>query len=355
MFIISVAWKICQVAKLILAVRLRNLGDGTKLPLPHFTHPNNRLAEVRRACVCVREPGDRIMRRGNAARDGCSVIQRCGTRASGSGIKTIFACHQHILREAPLVCRCGNVFTQAASAAGAAGPELRSCGENILNRIHIPSRGPDDWKPLLAKPDLHWKKGRSAHALANCWEAADGLPHEISRLFAPHFRLTELLLAVPEYKVPLPGGTTESQNDLFCLIRADDSTLAVMIEGKVEEPFGPTVGEWSSAASAGKEERLGYITRLLGLPGSVPSSIRYQLLHRAASAVITASRFKTDGAAMIVHSFSRTKTWLQDFQNFISLWGLSTGHDELARLPLPGGSNLLVGWATGTPNSLTPE
>jgi hypothetical protein len=51
----------------------------------------------------------------------------------------------------------------------------------------------------------------------------------------------ELLLAMPEYKVALPPlFRAESQNDVFALARAGDRTYALMIEGKVSEPFGET-------------------------------------------------------------------------------------------------------------------
>ena len=45
-----------------------------------------------------------------------------------------------------------------------------------MQKIFIPSDGPEDWKKLLAQPDLHWKTGHSACATAYAWEAAEGLP-----------------------------------------------------------------------------------------------------------------------------------------------------------------------------------
>ena len=35
----------------------------------------------------------------------------------------------------------------------------------------------------------------------------------------PALEDVELLLAIPEYKVSLPGGGAASQNDIFCLAR----------------------------------------------------------------------------------------------------------------------------------------
>ena len=50
-----------------------------------------------------------------------------------------------------------------------------------MKRILIPSQAPEDWKWLLAKPELHWRPGRSAMSCAFAWElAADRLPPRIS-------------------------------------------------------------------------------------------------------------------------------------------------------------------------------
>jgi hypothetical protein len=45
-----------------------------------------------------------------------------------------------------------------------------------MTKIYLPSFGPTDWQRLLADPVKHWRVGYSAMALANCWEAAQGLP-----------------------------------------------------------------------------------------------------------------------------------------------------------------------------------
>lgn len=214
-----------------------------------------------------------------------------------------------------------------------------------MTRVHIPSSGPIAWQAFLAKSDLHWRTGYSAKTLAYCWESANGLPPEIARMFdAP----AELLLAVPEYKVPLPGGTTQSQNDVFAFVRHADQTCATMIEGKVNEPFDKTVAEWLRTPSDGKQVRLRYICQLLGLdPDQPPLHLRYQLLHRTASALIEARRFKTDEAAMIVHSFSSQRLWFDDFAALLDVLGISAEPDTAVVATLPSGQRLRLGWATG--------
>jgi len=65
-------------------------------------------------------------------------------------------------------------------------------------------------------------------------------------------REMELLLAIPEYQVKLPGGSRSSQNDLFVLARAFDGGLAaIMVEGKASEPFCETLEIWLKGASTG--------------------------------------------------------------------------------------------------------
>ena len=75
--------------------------------------------------------------------------------------------------------------------------------------------------------------------------------------------------------------------------------------------------------------------------------IAYQLLHRTASAIIEAQRFKTDEAAMIVHSFSKTGTGFKDFGMFAGLFGLTAAPDRLLTCMSPSGLPLHIAWATG--------
>ncbi len=221
-----------------------------------------------------------------------------------------------------------------------------------MHRIYIPTASPDDWRKFLAEPDKQWRSGYSARELAECWERSHGFPAELQNAFSnsgnPAFGAMELLLAIPEYQVALPDGKRPSQNDLFVLARAGDGQLAVMmIEGKVAEPFGERLADWLKDASAGKRKRLELLCRILGLPDTPPGNIRYQLLHRAASAVLTAQRFNARYALMIVHSFSPQHAWLEDYQQFLGLFGVSGGINELVELPPAGNQRLFAGWVIG--------
>ncbi|TRD20784.1 DUF6946 family protein [Palleronia caenipelagi] len=213
-----------------------------------------------------------------------------------------------------------------------------------MRRIFIPTTGAEDWQRLLADPEKHWKRGNSAMAAALSWEAADGLPAEISACLGGS---AQLLLAIPEHKVALPGGGRASQCDVFALAKRNDETIALAVEAKVDEPFGPTVGEWLKDASAGKQERIAHICALLGL-SDAPPALRYQLFHRTAAAILEAARFNSDRAAMIVHSFSQEHKWFVDFRAFAELLGMSLEPGQSDTLILPSGTPLTLGWAVGS-------
>jgi hypothetical protein len=162
-----------------------------------------------------------------------------------------------------------------------------------MARILMFTSGPNDWQSLLADQSKHWKTGYSAKTLAHCWEAVEGFPPEVAgALQRTDDGLLEGLtpvLGIPEFKVPLPGGVRPSQNDLFVLAKSERGPVSIMVEGKVSESFGPTLGQWRNDASQGKEERLRFLLSTLGLLKNPEDSVRCQLLHRAASALSPAS------------------------------------------------------------------
>lgn len=227
----------------------------------------------------------------------------------------------------------------------------------VARRIFVPTVGTDDWRRLLADPEKQWRLGFSAWALAHSWEAANGWPPEVVSIFrsSPESALTqiELLLAFPELKVSLPPRGKPSQNDLFVLGKAADGQLvAIAVEGKVDEPFGPTLTEWNTPVSTGKTVRLHYLAHTLGLPDVLPPSIRYQLLHRAASALILATRFNARYALMLVHSFSPTRKWFDDYQSFVRLFSHQDAQpDQLQWLGEMSRISLFAGWVSGNSNN----
>jgi hypothetical protein len=216
-----------------------------------------------------------------------------------------------------------------------------------VGKFYLPSKGPADWQAHLARPERHWRTGFSARTLAHCWEEAEGLPDEIARMFEQMGDRPKLLIALAEHKVPLPGSVSaESQSDIFALVRAGARMFAVTVEGKVDESFGPPLSQWLENASPGKLERLKSIADVLGLRLPIPGDVHYQLLHRTASAVIEASRFKADAAVMLVHSFSPQRRWFDAFQHFVELFGREVETGKLTEIGSPK-VPVLVGWACG--------
>src|SRR5712671_2682614 len=221
-----------------------------------------------------------------------------------------------------------------------------------MPRILLFSSGPPDWQALLADPAKHWKSSYSARALAHSWEAANGFPAEVEKLFQtiepPLANLTPLL-AIPEFKVPPPGGVRASPNDIFVLARSSSGPVTIMVEGKVNESFGPTLKEWRSEAWIGKEERLTFVLHSLGLESEPDGSVRYQLLHRAASAIITGEQYRAAAAVLLVHSFSRERTGWSDYQAFARLFGVEAEIGSVQQLGNASRIPLFGVWVVGNP------
>jgi len=215
-----------------------------------------------------------------------------------------------------------------------------------MSRIYVPTTNAEQWAQFLADPDKHWRQGHSARTLAHSWQEAAGFPSEVARALLPTFPGIELLLAMPEHKVPLPGGRAPSQNDIWVLARDQRDLISIAVEGKVSEPFGPTIQEWQAASGSGKEQRLAFLLKLIELP-SVPGMTRYQLLHRTASAIIEAHRFNAAHAVMLVHSFSPTREWFSDYSAFVALLGGNATPGSLVSLGPRSGVSLHMAWVCG--------
>jgi hypothetical protein len=212
--------------------------------------------------------------------------------------------------------------------------------------IVVPTTKPEDWKRFLAK-ESHWKAGHSAMALAQCWEAGKrtGMPPEVQVIFPE----AKALLAIPELKVDLPPkGGRPSQTDLFVLAQEPQGLVAITVEGKVEESFGPTLEERRQDRSAGVKTRIDFLLTTLGLPGDVSGSIRYQLLHRTVSAVLSARMFGARRAAMLVHSFSPTGTWYDDFAAFARLFNVEPKKGTKLPVGEVQGVDLSMAWCVGS-------
>jgi hypothetical protein len=193
--------------------------------------------------------------------------------------------------------------------------------------------------------------GRSAMSAAACWEAAgDKLPPEISTLLnasgEPSLADLKLLAAIPEWEVPLPGGSRSSFTDVLAVTRNELGLCVIAVEAKVNEDFGPTVGEKLVEASAGQSARLEYLHTLLGVE-RFESSVRYQLLHRTASALLAAREFHADVAVMMIHSWGNRPELKADFEMFCGAMGAGSLPGGLKVVRRFNGPTLNLGWCDG--------
>lgn len=214
-------------------------------------------------------------------------------------------------------------------------------------RFMVPTGGPDDWRRLLADPDLHWVVGRSARTLAHAWEDVDGWPPEIAIALARVPALAGLrpVYGFPEFKTPLPGGRRSSQTDLMVIATDGKRRATVAIERKVDETFGDYVVDWLGAdPSPGKLHRLGYLADLLGVSTDDLSHIRYQLVHRSAAAKIEGARNGSEVGIMLVHSWAANLEGFDDFAQFAGLLGAKA---EPGTVVFSESADLWLGWVTG--------
>ncbi len=230
-----------------------------------------------------------------------------------------------------------------------------------MPRIYIPSGGTADWRRLLAEPGKQWQPGKSALELAASWESARntgrGLPAEIAACLDTEaiLRGADLLVCFPEHQVHLEGGGHPSQNDLWALLRTTTGTASLALEAKAGEPLDKLVKDWLPVGNqrSGKPVRLAALQSILSIKDKDVSGIRYQLLHRAASALLEARRFHAESAVLIVQSFDRKddeESW-RDFVRFGERLGVAPIEGTLHRIPVQTEVPFYMGWVTSTPTT----
>jgi len=216
-----------------------------------------------------------------------------------------------------------------------------------IERRYTPTKRKCDWGKVV--PKLHWKPGKSACRIASAWEKFNpNLPPEISGLFdAP----VELLIATPEHSTPLKGVGGASRTDVFALVCKNGEKCAMVVEGKVDEPFGNQCAkEWLKGGESPENriKRLRHILCHLGLSYQEAKDMPYQLLHRTACAVIEAKRFNAPCAAMVVHSFSCQQNGFGDFKNLLCKMMVKSPEagklHEVTERNIPFGVSLSLGW-----------
>ena len=102
------------------------------------------------------------------------------------------------------------------------------------------------------------------------------------------------------------------------------------VEGKAGEEFDQRLGDWLKRESAGKEQRLAFLCDVLGVSMPPDMALRYQLFHRAASAILEARRWKIGTALMLVQSFAESQTSWSDYCAFASLLALDHERNSIS-------------------------
>ena len=215
----------------------------------------------------------------------------------------------------------------------------------------VPARSIEAWRDQLGKRYAHWKTGHSARALAQCWVRADGMPSEVARVLRPLGKI-DLLWATPEYGVGLDTPRASSQCDLLVLGRTPDGLVVIAVEGKVREGFAQAVDKWMGTVKGGPS-RLKVCCSAIGLNLDQVASLKYQLVHRTAAAVLQARLMRARTAVMLVHSFDDSNAGYSDFEKLVLAYQGKPERNKLIKVrPSGDGTNLHLAWVTGDKNWL---
>lgn len=225
-----------------------------------------------------------------------------------------------------------------------------------MSHIRIPARRAEDWRRLLADPGRHWRVGYSAYELAHAWQAAEAFPAAVgAALTRSRFGELDLLLALPEHKVAVPGRGGNSATDLFVLGRsAAGDLVAIAVEGKVAERFDKPVRDWLDDPKGDAENRgrpIEGLAELLDLTGASLDAIPYQLLHRTAAALIEAGRYNAAHAVLLVHSFSPDLEHHADYERFARLLGATGVPGRVESAGSRHGVELHLCWVADQPRA----
>jgi hypothetical protein len=223
-----------------------------------------------------------------------------------------------------------------------------------MSNLFLPSQGPSDWRRFLGDPHKHWVRGKSAFECAVSWEQAQssdrGLPQPVAQALDSNelSKNAGLLVGIPEHKVQIEGGGHASQNDLWTLLRLPVGTASMAVEAKSGESFDKLVDEWLRHApiNSRKPQRLASLKNTLGISQVDLEGIRYQLLHRTASALLEARRFNASVAVMIVQSFGgkADDESFNDFSKFCALMDVDLIRNAVGQSRRKTDLPLLIGW-----------
>ena len=127
------------------------------------------------------------------------------------------------------------------------------------------------------------------------------------------------------------------------------------VEAKSGEALDRLIKEWLPAPDdltpSGKPKRLQFLRDYLGLQAIEVGELRYQLLHRAASAIVMGQRFGATAAIMLIHSFggSADEKTRDDCHVFCKAMDAVPSGNALVATSRPSRLPLFIGWVADKP------
>lgn len=204
----------------------------------------------------------------------------------------------------------------------------------------------EDWIDVVTT--RHYKPGHSAWECSRCWSTIKSdFPQNIRSLFenASVLALRNLKIeqVYAEYPVFLPDSyRSPSKCDLMIFAEGPGNRKVVLaLEAKCDEPFAQPVNIWIRTADKPvprsqrplfkqpsvpvlrKLRRLQLLNEILDIDILDDSTLRYQLLHRTASAILTARQTFAEAAVVIIQAFSESERNFSDFESFCAILGFS--------------------------------
>jgi hypothetical protein len=200
--------------------------------------------------------------------------------------------------------------------------------------------------------EAHWKAGYSAQELAVAWAGAgNSFPPRVRAVLdtAPEYVGADLIDGFFEREVELGTAGRNSQTDLMIIAGLREQLAVIAVEGKAEESFATRVSEWNTKPT--KQRRLDHLCHTLHLDPENVGDLRYQLFHRAASSIYEAKRYRCKHALMLVHSFSPTHRWFEDFAAFAGAMGVPVERpDRCSPAVVREGISFRLAWASDSPH-----
>jgi hypothetical protein len=187
----------------------------------------------------------------------------------------------------------------------------------------------EDWKGFAGEDN--WVPTRSAFEIAYAWHDAGGFPDDVIKALEQSgqevLHKLRLEVAFVEKPVFLDTLVGPSMNDLMGYARnAAGDNIVVAVEAKTDETFGLPVVSWvkgdrlvpetGAANRPSRVRRLKFLSEQLGVSISDSSGLRYQLLHRATSAILEGALYGAVAVVVIIHSFGANESDVTNWADF---------------------------------------